>query len=334
MGELMQTTGNKHKAPEVVAIGELIIDFTQEREDAMGYPVLAAHPGGAPANYLAAAKKYGAEAAIISKVGDDFFGRLLVKTMAEADIETRGIQLDSDTFTTLAFVTLDETGNRDFSFARKPGADTCLRREQIDVSLLAGVKVLHFGSLSLSDEPSHSATKYAIEYARSRGAIISFDPNIRIPLWNDEQHLREQLMYGFKQADIVKLSKEEVEYCFGLNPEKGAEILRTKFGVKVVFVTLGKDGCFYSANRYSGLVPAIKTDHVVDTTGAGDIFGGAVIAQLLPELDSIDDWTEDFVRRACTFACAAATLSTGTLGGISSVPNQRQVEQCLHVPNT
>ena len=164
---------------DVVALGELLIDFAPQSVNESGYPVLSANPGGAPGNFLAALTEYGCKTAMIGKVGDDTFGRLLVKTMADAGIETKGILADPDVFTTLAFVSLDASGNRDFSFARKPGADTCLTPEEIDESLIVDAKVFHFGTLSLTDEPAASATRRAIELAKKHGLLISLDPNLR-----------------------------------------------------------------------------------------------------------------------------------------------------------
>ena len=181
---------------DVVALGELLIDFTCIGSDADGYPTMAAHPGGAPANYLAALARFGAHTALLGKVGEDTFGRLLIGTLRKAGVETRGIAADAATFTTLAFVTLDSTGNREFSFARKPGADTCLSFEELDLSLLDEAKVLHFGTLSLTNEPARSATRKAVEYAKAKGKLISYDPNLRKPLWSSLEEARTQLLWG------------------------------------------------------------------------------------------------------------------------------------------
>ena len=174
------------KTYDVVALGELLIDFAPQGVNEANYPVLSANPGGAPGNFLAALTKYGCKTAMIGKVGDDAFGHLLVKTLEAAGIETKGILLDVDVFTTLAFVSLDKSGNRDFSFARKPGADTCLTPDEIDENLIANAKVFHFGTLSLTNEPAASATRKAIELAKAHGLLISLDPNLRKPLWKNE----------------------------------------------------------------------------------------------------------------------------------------------------
>ena len=204
---------------DVVALGELLIDFTCVGTDADGYPTMAAHPGGAPANFLAALAKYGARTALIGKVGGDTFGRLLVNTLQTAGIETKGLLMAKDVFTTLAFVTLDAKGDREFAFSRKPGADTQITFEEIDTALIDEAKVFHFGTLSLTDEPARSATYQAVAYAKSKGKLITFDPNLRKPLWKDMAVCREQTLWGLKRADVVKISDEEVEFFFGLGVE-------------------------------------------------------------------------------------------------------------------
>ena len=177
---------------DVVALGELLIDFTCVSTDADGYPTMAAHPGGAPANFLAALAKFGAKTALLGKVGSDSLGRLLVGTLENAGIDTRGLLVDDSVFTTLAFVTLDQQGDREFSFARKPGADTCITFEELDTRLIDEAKVFHFGTLSLTDEPARTATQKAVAYARSKGKLITYDPNLRKPLWRDLQEARQQ----------------------------------------------------------------------------------------------------------------------------------------------
>ena len=264
---------------DVVALGELLIDFTCIGSDDDGYPTMAAHPGGAPANYLAALAKFGARTALLGKVGDDAFGRLLVSTLRKAGVETKGVVCADDVFTTLAFVTLDQTGNREFSFARKPGADTCLAFEELDLSLIDGAKVFHFGSLSLTGEPARTATRRAVEYAKKQGKLISYDPNLRKPLWPDLEEAREQLLWGLSQADVVKISDEEVDFLFGLAPEEGADRIFERFGAKLVFVTCGGDGCVYKNANAKGRVAALKNITVADTTGAAGNGQSARIAQ-------------------------------------------------------
>ena len=195
---------------DVVALGELLIDFAPVSTDDAGYPTLKAQPGGAPGNFLAALQQYGCSTALIGKVGDDAFGRLLIGTLDSLGIGTRGIIADACAFTTMAFVTLDGTGNRSFSFARKPGADTCLRTDEINRSLIEECRVFHFGTLSLTDEPARSATQAAVAFAKEQGKLVSFDPNLRKPLWPSEDAAKEQIEWGLHQADIVKISDEEI----------------------------------------------------------------------------------------------------------------------------
>ena len=310
---------------DAVALGELLIDFTMEGADEAGYPTMAAHPGGAPANFLAAMAKFGGRTALLGKVGEDAFGALLRKTLEQAGIGTRGLVTDRDVFTTLAFVTFDEHGDREFAFSRKPGADTCISFEELDLSLIDESKVFHFGTLSLTDEPARSATYQAVAYAKSKGKLVTYDPNLRKPLWNDLEECRKQLIWGLGQADVVKISDEEVEFLFGLGVEEGAEYILKNFGVKLVFVTCGADGCFFQNAVASGKVPSLSGIKVIDTTGAGDIFGGSAVWKLLqtgkaPEVLNAGELT-DVVR----FACTSAGLSTTKSGGISSVPEYAEV---------
>ena len=315
---------------DVVALGELLIDFTCASKDEAGYPTLAAHPGGAPGNFLAALQAYGCTTAMLGKVGADTFGRLLVGTLKSRGIDTRGIVMDSGVFTTLAFVTLDDTGNREFSFARKPGADTRLtEQEALGSGLIDDCRVFHFGTLSLTDEPVRSATRAAVARAKAQGRLISLDPNLRKPLWRNEDEARAQIEWSLAQADIVKISDEEIDFLWGLTPEAGAQKLLSEYGVSLVYATLGPKGC-HAANRNGSItVASPKGIHVVDTTGAGDIFGGSAMSRFLtlgkrPDALSIEEMAE-IVR----FACCAASLSTQKHGGISSVLPMEQVLGCM-----
>ena len=305
---------------DVVAIGELLIDFTFKSSDAEGYPTMEAHPGGAPANFLAALNQYGYKAAMLGKVGNDTFGKLLLGTLEKAGIETKGMIVADDVFTTLAFVTLDESGDREFSFARKPGADTQIRFEEIDLSLVDEAKVLHFGTLSLTDEPARTATYKLVEYAKNNGKLVTYDPNLRKPLWKDLEEAKKQMLWGMEHADVVKISDEEVEFLFGLAPQAGAEYILANFGVKLVFVTCGAEGCWFQNKTASGHVPSLSGISVVDTTGAGDIFGGSAVSQLLKYGKAPAELNEEELKAIVSFACTAAGLSTTKPGGISSVP--------------
>ena len=306
---------------DVVALGELLIDFACLSTDADGYPTMAAHPGGAPANFLAALTKFGAKTALMGKVGTDAFGKMLLGTLQKAGIETRGIVKSDDVFTTLAFVTFDDHGDREFSFSRKPGADTCLSFDELDLSLIDEAKVFHFGTLSLTDEPARATTQQAVAYAKSKGKLITYDPNLRKPLWKSMEEAKEQLIWGLQQADVVKISDEEVEFLFGLGVEEGAEYILKNFGVKLVFVTCGPDGCFFKNAQASGQVPGMSGIRVVDTTGAGDIFGGSAVYRLLETGKAPEALEEKELREIVSFACTAAGLSTTKHGGIQSVPD-------------
>lgn len=310
---------------DVVALGELLIDFTMVGTDQEGYPTMAAHPGGAVANFLAAVSKFGGKTTLIGKVGNDAFGKLLLGTLKQAGIGTSGMVVDDSVFTTLAFVTLDATGDRSFSFARKPGADTRLKAEEVEFSLIEQAKVLHFGTLSLTDEPARTATLKAIAFAREKGKLLTFDPNLRKPLWHSLEDAKEQMLWGLKQADVVKISDEEVEFLFGLGVEEGAHYILDTFDVKLVFVTCGADGCYFCNPVASGHVPSLSGIQVVDTTGAGDIFGGSAVWKLLQTEKSPDVLTEEELRDVVSFACKAAGLSTTKHGGISSVPRLQDI---------
>ena len=311
--------------PDVTALGELLIDFNFEGANDDGYPVLSAHPGGAIGNFLAALAKRGVSTAYITQVGDDAFGHMLKKTIEEAGIDTRGVLIDPAWFTTLAFVTLDETGDREFSFARKPGADTQLCVDEVPLGLIDGAKVFHIGTLSLTGEPSRTATYKAVAYAKAHGCLISLDPNLRPPLWKSLDEAKEQMCWALQQADIVKISEDEVDFLFGLSPEEGAAHLLAQFGVKLVFVTLGKDGCLFMNERASGRVANYNNVKTIDTCGAGDIFGGSALYGVLQTGKAPETLTEQELRQIASFACAAASRSTTKHGGISSVPETQDV---------
>jgi len=314
---------------DVAALGELLIDFTCQTVDGEGYPTMAAHPGGAPANFLAALAKFGARTALLGKVGDDTFGRLLLGTLEKAGIGTEGVVRDPSVFTTLAFVTLDSTGDREFSFARKPGADTCLGQEELALGLIDQARVFHFGTLSLTDEPARSATRAAVERAKAGGKLLTFDPNLRMPLWRDPAEAREQMLWGLGQADVVKISEEEVQFCFGLEPEAGAAHILAEYGARLVFVTCGGAGCYFRNGRAGGHVPALAGVTARDTTGAGDIFGGSAVWKLLQTGKQPEELDGAELRDIAAFACAAAGLSTLKPGGISSVPDLAEVSRAL-----
>ena len=315
------------KTYDVVALGELLIDFAPHSVNEGGYPVLSANPGGAPGNFLAALNMYGCKTAMIGKVGDDMFGRLLVRTLQDAGIETKGVVMDKNQFTTLAFVSLDKSGNRDFSFARKPGADTCLTPDEINESLITDARVFHFGTLSLTNEPAASATRKAIELAKKHGLIISLDPNLRKPLWQNEANAKAAMEWSLRQADIVKISDEEIEFLWGLSPEAGGKKLLNEYGVSLAYITLGPKGCYAVTASHSVTVNSPAGIRVMDTTGAGDIFGGSAMSQFLQYKKSPADLSEAELTQIVRFACTAASLSTQKHGGITSVPTLPEVQE-------
>ena len=309
---------------DVVALGELLIDFASRSADANGYPTMQALPGGAPANFLAALTKYGKSTAFLGKVGDDTFGHLLVGTVKEAGIETRGIVIDPAVFTTLAFVTFDDAGDRSFSFARKPGADTRLSWEEVDKSLIDEAKVFHFGTLSLTDDPVRTTTQRCVAYAKEQGKLITCDPNLRKPLWRSEEEAKEQILWSLQQADVIKISDDEVDFLWSCTPEEGADKLLKEFGVSLAMVTLGPKGCLLKTKNAVCQVTSPKVNPV-DTTGAGDIFGGSAVYRLLELNKPIEELTAEDLRFIGAYASTAASLSTEAPGGIPSIPEMNTV---------
>lgn len=310
---------------EVVALGELLIDFTLVQTDIQGYPTLAAHPGGAPANFLATLSRFGVSTALLAKVGEDAFGTLLAETLSKEGVDVRALRRDKEAFTTLAFVTLDTAGERQFSFARKPGADTCLRPEELDGELIRNAKVFHFGSLSLTQEPARSATQSAIALAKEAGCLITYDPNYRPPLWNSAEEAKAQMLWGLEQADVVKLSREELKFLLNEDGPEAARQLLEDYGLRLLFVTLGERGCYFTNGSCCGRVQALGNLCVRDTTGAGDIFFGVALSRLLAREKAPEQLTEAELCEDVTFACTAAGLSAEQPGGLSSIPDLEEV---------
>lgn len=313
---------------DVVALGELLIDFSPISSDDDGFPTLKANPGGAPGNFLAALSRYGARTAFIGKVGQDAFGQLLLHTLERAGIDTRGVLTDPSAFTTLAFVTLDERGERSFSFSRKPGADTLLRPDEVDLGLIGQCRLFHFGTLSLTAEPARSATRLAVAHAKAAGKIISCDPNLRLPLWDSPSRAREEMLWAVHQADIVKISEDEVDFLWACSPETGADRLLEECGVSLAMVTLGPAGC-YVKNRQGACYGKCPDVRVRDTTGAGDIFGGAAVSRWLTSGTAPELLRPQALSDLAAFSCAAASLSTQYPGGIPSIPAPETVYKLL-----
>jgi sugar/nucleoside kinase (ribokinase family) len=256
------------------------------------------------------------------------FGKLLIKTIKEAGIETSGIVKDPLVFTTLAFVTLDATGDRSFSFARKPGADTCLRYDELDLSLIDNSMMLHFGTLSLTNEPAREATKKAIEYAKAAGKLITFDPNLRVSLWDDLKEAKKQMLWGLTKADIVKISDEEVEFLWNCGEQEAAAILLDEYKVKLAMVTCGPNGA-YVRNKTASAFAVCPPVKPVDTTGAGDIFGGSAVSRIIQLNKAPEELDDNELAGIVSFAVTAASLSTQKPGGIPSVPEEDEVHGVL-----
>ena len=303
---------------DVLAIGELLIDFTPVGKGENQNPVFEMNPGGAPANCLAALSSLGGKTAFIGKVGSDKFGNFLIQSLQEAGVHISGIKKTDLSPTTLAFVHLSKQGDRDFSFIRKPGADILLMVDDIELSLVDNSKVVHFGSLSFTDEPSREAVLYTIKYARQKGKLISYDPNYRPLLWESEAEAKKWMNIGLELAHIVKLSDEESHIITGYDDaEKGGkEIL--KLGEKKVFVTMGEKGAFYMDKNQKGFLPAYKVKST-DTTGCGDAFMGAILYKMTHR-------NNDSLRQMTQFANAVGAICSTKKGGIPAMPNMNAVK--------
>lgn len=314
---------------DVVALGELLIDFTQNGMSRQGNPVFEANPGGAPANVLAMLRKLGRTCAFLGKVGRDSFGDLLEQTLTEKGIDTRGLLRAEEVPTTLALVHTLPDGDREFSFYRKPGADLMLRAEELDPALLGKCRVFHFGSLSLTDEPCRSATRRAVELAKAAGAILSFDPNLREPLWTEPEQAREEISWGMSQCDVVKIADNELLFLTDCSEfDRGAALLRERFpNLRLVNVTAGAEGscAYYQDSRV--FVPACALGGVMETTGAGDTFCACVLHFLLEH--GLEELTPEQLTEMLRFANAAAYLVTTRKGAINSMPDLEQIEQIL-----
>ena len=315
---------------DAVALGELLVDFTYTGTNEDGYPIMSAHPGGAPANYLAAMSSFGAATAFIGKVGADSLGSMLKRTLEMRGIDTKNVIEDECEFTTLAFVTLDNTGNRMFSFSRKPGADTRLHPSELNTNVLNDAKVFHFGSLSLTDQPARNATCTAVTIAKNAKSLISFDPNLRKPLWRNLNEAKEQMLWGLSQSDIIKISDEEAEFLFGISDETAIEHIFSSFDAKLVMLTCGEKGCFISNRRHLRRLATLGGGRIIDTTGAGDIFGGSAMFKILDQENDPSELSAAQLLDIAMFATAAAGISATRRGGISSVPCMKEVLSSMH----
>ncbi len=319
----------ENKQFDVVALGELLIDFTRNGLSEQGNPLFEANPGGAPGNVLAMLCKLQKKTAFIGKVGNDFFGSLLVDTVRNAGVDVRGILKDSEIPTTLALVNTFPNGDRDFSFYRKPGADVLLNREELNVELLQSCRVFHFGTLSLTDEPCRGATVEAVRTAREAGAVISFDPNWRPPLWDSDEEAREQIIWGLAQCDVLKIADNELLFMTGEeNFDRGAAMLRKQFpNIRLLNVTAGAEGSYSYYEELHVFETACKRGGVIETTGAGDTFCACVLNYILEH--GIDSLTELQLHEMLRFANTAAYIVTTRKGAIRSMPEQKEVELIL-----
>lgn len=320
-----KAVGSVNKNIDVAALGELLIDFTHNGASAQGNPFYEANPGGAPCNVLAMLAKLGKQTAFIGKVGDDQFGHFLRQVGLEAGISMDGLVVDTHSHTTLAFVKTAENGDRDFSFYRDPGADALLTPDEVPEDIIARSKIFHFGSLSLTGEPVRSATQKAVALARAEGCILSFDPNLRPPLWSSLEQAREQINWGLAQCDVLKISDDELLFLTGERDfDAGAAKLNAQFpNLQLVNVTAGAQG---SISYYQGLrvfQPGLSLGGVIETTGAGDTFCACVLNFLLEH--GLEQLTSEELSRMLRFANAAAYLVTTRRGAIRSMPEPEQV---------
>ena len=317
------------KRYDVTALGELLIDFTENGLSGQGNPLFEANPGGAPCNVLAMMNRLGKKTAFIGKVGQDQFGRTLKASLEELGIVTENLLLDKNVHTTLAFVHTAEDGDRDFSFYRKPGADMMILAEEVQEDLIASSRVFHFGTVSMTDEPTRGATVKALEYARKHQVMVTFDPNLRPPLWRNLQEAKEQIWYGLSQCSAVKMSEEELEFITGeRSMDRGVEAVRNRFDIPLICITMGKQGskAYYgdAAVEKAGFVQ----EHTIETTGAGDTFCASMINYILDH--GIQGLTEKDLEEMLTFANAAASIITTRKGALRVMPTREEVQALLN----
>ena len=316
------------KQYDVIALGELLIDFTLNGKSGQGNQLFEANPGGAPCNVLAMLGKLGKKTAFIGKVGEDQFGRLLKETIEEAGVDASALLMDKEIHTTLAFVHTFPDGDREFSFYRNPGADMMLRADEVDEEAIKRAKIFHFGTLSMTHADVREATLRAVKLAKENGLLVSLDPNLRPPLWESMEEAREQMLSAMSYCDILKISDNEIQFVMGVEDyEEGIQMIRDKFHIPLICLTLGKDG---SRVYYEGLrveVPGFPQEKVEDTTGAGDTFCGSVLNYVLEH--GMEELEEKHLKEMLTFANAAASLITTKKGAIRSMPERTEVDQLV-----
>lgn len=312
---------------DVVALGELLIDFTENGISSQGNPIFEANPGGAPCNVLAMLQKLGKKTAFIGKVGSDMFGSQLTETVKAAGIDVTGLVSDKSVSTTMAFVHTLPDGDREFSFVRDPGADMMLRKDEIDVDIVSSAKIFHFGTLSSTHEGVREATRYAIDIAKESGALISFDPNLRPPLWDSLDNAKKEIEYGLSKCDILKISDNEIEFMTGSTDyDKAVRELMEKYNIKLAFATLGKNG----SRAYFGDMQAEFGGFDVDTietTGAGDTFCGSALNFILEH--DINALTENNLKELLAFANAAAAIITTRRGALKVMPEKKEILELI-----
>lgn len=318
------------KRYDVVALGELLIDFTENGTSAQGNPVFEANPGGAPCNVLAMLRKLDRRCAFVGKVGNDMFGQQLKAVAEEAGIDMSALRMDDTVHTTLAFVKTDAFGDRDFSFYRNPGADMMLTEDELPLDMIRDTRIFHFGTLSMTHEVVRQATKAAVLAAKQAGAIISFDPNLRPPLWDSLSEARAQMLWGLSQADVVKIADNEIEFLTDTSDyERGAGLLRDRFpGIRLLNVTAGANGSYAFCGDRKIFVPSFLLGGTIETTGAGDTFCASVLDFVLEH--GMDGLSREDLRSMLRFANAAAYLVTTRRGAIRSMPQRQQVEAILN----
>ena len=313
---------------DITTVGEILIDLTQTGISDKGIPIYNANPGGAPANVAVAASKLGAKTAFIGKVGNDSFGRFLCDTLQKYDVSTDGVITDKIANTTLAVVSVNENGERSFAFYRKNNADTLLSENEIIDLQLRNTHILHFGSVSLTAEPSRTATISAVKRAKSFGALISYDPNYRESLWSSLDEAVEQMKKPLDLVDILKVSDEELPLISGKTDVKdGAKYLCDKYNIKLVLVTLGAKGAYYRFKDCAGIVDGVSVT-VADTNGAGDTFFGAFLSRMVyMGKYNPSDLTEDEIKDMLAFSNNAAAITTSRSGAIPAMPTIGEIDR-------
>ena len=315
------------KEIDVTALGELLIDFTENGVSSQGNALLEANPGGAPCNVLALLNKMGKKTAFIGKVGKDQFGALLRDTITEAGIDASNLMVDENVNTTLAFVHTFPDGDREFSFYRNPGADMMLTADEVNPEVVKDTKVFHFGTLSMTHEGVREATKKAVETAKANGCLVSFDPNLRPPLWSSLDLAKEQMEYGFGKCDILKISDNEIQFVSGKEDyDEGIAYLQETYNIPLILLTMGKDGsrAYYKGMRVERPGFSVKA---IETTGAGDTFCGSSLNYLVDH--DFENLTEEQLGEMLTFANAAAALVTTKKGAIKAMPVKEEVLELI-----